>query len=57
MITSLKSIHAKCGKHISIKKIRTALLRFEKMGFLANQSTTHNRLITICNWELSKHRH
>ncbi|MEN8126577.1 MAG: hypothetical protein ABFR90_02110 [Planctomycetota bacterium] len=21
------------------------------MGFLANQSTKHNRLITICNWE------
>jgi hypothetical protein len=51
MITSLNSIQKKCGKHISIKNIRTALLRFEKMGFLANQSATHNRLITICNWE------
>jgi DNA replication protein DnaD len=51
MITSLNSIREKVGKGISVKKIRTALLRFEKMGFLANQSTKHNRLITICNWE------
>jgi DNA replication protein DnaD len=51
MVTSLNSIREKCGKRISIKNIRTALLRFEKMGFLANQSATHNRLITICNWE------
>ena len=51
MITSLNSIREKVGKDISIKKIRTALLRFEKMGFLTNLSTKHNRLITICNWE------
>ena len=52
MITSLNSIREKVGEDISIKKIRTALLRFEKMGFLTNVSTKHNRLITICNWEL-----
>lgn len=51
MITSLASIREKVGKRISIKKIRTALLRFEKMGFLTNHSTKHNRLITICNWD------
>lgn len=50
MITSLNSIREKIGKRISIKQIRTALLRFEKMGFLTNQSSPHNRLITICNW-------
>ena len=51
MITSLNSIREKVGDAISIKKIRTALRRFEKMGFLTNHSTKHNRLITICNWE------
>ena len=50
MITSLKSIHAKCCKKISIQKIRTALERFEKMGFLNKQSNKQNTLITICNW-------
>jgi hypothetical protein len=51
MITSLASIQEKCGQDISIKAIRTALKRFEKLGFLANQSTMQNRLITICHWE------
>ncbi|MDH4202315.1 MAG: hypothetical protein OEV87_05435 [Phycisphaerae bacterium] len=50
MITSLNSIQEKCGKQISIQKIRTALLRFEKMGFLNKQSNTESTLITICNW-------
>ena len=51
MITSLAGIQAKCGKHISIRNIRTALKRFETLGFLTNQSTAHSRLITICHWE------
>ena len=51
MITSLAGIQAKCGNHISIRNIRTALNRFEKMGFLTNQSTPHSRLITVCHWE------
>jgi DNA replication protein DnaD len=52
MITSLNSIQQKCGKHISHRNIRTALKRFETFGFLTNQSTKHNRLITICNWDI-----
>ncbi len=51
IITSLASIQAKCGKPISIRNIRTALKRFERLGFLTNQSTPHNRLITICQWD------
>ena len=51
MITSLKSIQGKCGKTISLYNVRTALKRFETYGFLTNQSTKHNRLITLCNWE------
>jgi DNA replication protein DnaD len=52
MITSLNSIRQKTGKKISIQKIRTALKRFERMGFLHKQASTHNTLITICNWDV-----
>jgi DnaD/phage-associated family protein len=51
-ITSLQSITEKCGKGISIKNVRTALERFEKYEFLANESTNKNRLITIVNWAI-----
>lgn len=50
VITSLDTIVQKCGKGISIQNVRTALKRFEKYGFLTNQSTNKNRLITIVNW-------
>lgn len=52
MVTSLKSIRKNCRSDISIMKIRVALKRFENFGFLTNQSTKHNRLITICNWSI-----
>lgn len=50
MITSLESIVQKCGKGISIQNVRTSLKRFEKYGFLTNESTNKNRLITIVNY-------
>lgn len=50
MITSLNSIVDKCGKGITTQNVRTALKRFEKLGFLTNESTKQNRLITIVNW-------
>lgn len=50
-ITSLESIAKKSGKGTSIKNVRTALKRFENLGFLTNKSTNKNRLITIDNWE------
>ncbi|WP_048341025.1 MULTISPECIES: hypothetical protein [Clostridium] len=49
-ITSLDNIAKECGKGISVKNIRTALTKFEKYGFLTNQSTKTGRLITIVNW-------
>jgi len=52
MITSLKSIKKRCGRYVSEQNIRTALKRFEIFGFLTNKSTKHNRLITICNWDI-----
>ena len=35
-----------------MQNVRTALKRFEKYGFITNESTKAGRLITICNWEL-----
>lgn len=50
MITSLNSIVEKCGKGITTQNVRTALVRFEKLNFLTNESTKQNRLITIVNY-------
>jgi hypothetical protein len=55
-ITSLDSIVTRCGKGVSIQNVRTALKRFERLGFLTNQSTNKNRLITIRNWQLYQRR-
>lgn len=55
MITSLESIVAKCGKGVTMQNVRTALKRFEKYGFLTNESTNKNRLITLVNWEVYQH--
>lgn len=51
-ITSLAGIAEKAGKGISTQNVRTALKRFEKHGFLTDDSTNKNRLITIVNWGL-----
>lgn len=50
VVTSLQKIAEKSGKGVSIQNVRTALKRFEKLGFLTNESTNKNRLITIVNW-------
>src|SRR6185437_2598017 len=42
MITSLPFLEQKCGKNVSVQKIRTALKRFEKYGFLTDESTHQN---------------
>lgn len=49
-VTSLPSLAQKCGKNISIQKIRTSLKRLERYGFLTDEPTRQNRLITINNW-------
>lgn len=51
-VTSLDSIVKNCGIGISIQNVRTSIERFERYGFLTNQSTNKNRLITIVNWGL-----
>lgn len=50
LVTSLESIKQESGKGISIKNVRSALDKFVKVGFLANQSAKTGRLITIANW-------
>ena len=50
-ITSLDGIREECGKGISTQNVRTALARFEKLGFLTNESTKSGRLITIVNYD------
>jgi len=54
-VTSLENIAIKAGKGVSVKNVRTALDKFEKLGFLANESTKTGRLITIVNWEEYQH--
>lgn len=51
-VTSLEMIAKQCGKGISIQNVRTALVRFEKLNFLTNESTKTGRLITIANWDV-----
>ncbi|RXI55927.1 conserved phage C-terminal domain-containing protein [Clostridium tetani] len=51
-ITSIPSLVERCGKGITTQKVRTALNKFKKYGFLTDKSTNNGRLITIVNWEL-----
>jgi hypothetical protein len=51
-VTSLPSIVKNCGQGVTLQNVRTALKRFETYGFLTDQSTNKNRLITIVNWTL-----
>ncbi len=49
-VTSLDKLAQACGKGITVKNVRTALKRFEKYGFLADEGTKTGRLISIVNW-------
>jgi DnaD/phage-associated family protein len=49
--TSVNSIIAKCKcKSITAQKVRTALKKFEKYGFLTTETTKQGTLVTIVNW-------
>lgn len=52
LITSLDSIRTHCGSDVTIQKIRTTLKKLKRWGFLTDQSTNKNRLITLVNWEV-----
>lgn len=49
-VTSLENLKENCATDVSIQKIRTALKKLEMHGFLTNESTNKNRLITVVNW-------
>ena len=49
-IASYPEISKLTGKDISIRKIRTGIDRFEKLGFLTRELTGRGSLITIVNW-------
>lgn len=51
-ITSSSKLAEKCGVGITRQNVRTALKRFEKLGFLTYESTKTGMLITIVNWGL-----
>jgi DNA replication protein DnaD len=52
VVTSLDKIVEAAGKGITIQNVRSAIVRFQKLGFLTNKSTKTGRLITIENWEV-----
>ena len=52
MVTSIKGICEKAGHGISPQNVRSAIAKFQKYGFLTNESTKTGRLITITNWGL-----
>lgn len=49
-VSSLDKIAEKAGKGITVKNVRTAIEKFERLEFLANESTKTGRLISIVNW-------
>ncbi|WCK55401.1 hypothetical protein PP175_05465 [Aneurinibacillus sp. Ricciae_BoGa-3] len=51
-VTSLENLRENCASDVSIQNVRTTLLKLEKHGFLTNESTMRNRLITVVNWAL-----
>lgn len=51
-VTSTESIIRRCGKGISAQNVKSAIAKFQKYDFLANESTNTGRLITIVNWGL-----
>lgn len=50
-VSSLQKISDFCASDVKVQSVRTALLKLEKWGFLTNESTKVNRLITICKWD------
>lgn len=48
LVTSLSTLADNAG--VSVQNVRSALRRFEKLGFITNESTKSGRLITVVNW-------
>ncbi len=50
-VTSLSSLANQAGRGISVQNVRSALARFEVLGFSTYKPTKRGRIITIQNWE------
>lgn len=50
MVTSHEKIRKNAGKNISVKKFRVFLEKFQKYGFLTNETTKTGRLIVVLNF-------
>lgn len=55
-ITSYTQIAELTGKGVSMQNVRTAIDRFEKMGFLTREVTRRGSLINIVNWRKYQYR-
>lgn len=51
-ITGYQKITDNCGKGVSIRNVRTALVKFKKYGFLTYKTTNKGMLVTVENWGL-----
>lgn len=49
-VTSIDKLKKEAGQGVTYQNTRSALLRFEKLNFLTNESTKSGRLIKIVNW-------
>jgi len=49
-VTSLSAIRERAGRGISLHNVRSALRKFEKLGFAASEATSCGRRITIVKW-------
>lgn len=50
MFISTRKLAQKCGSDVTHRNVRTALERFEKLGFLTQQVTHRGTLISVVNW-------
>lgn len=51
-VSSLEGIAKRCGRGISARNVRTALEKFQTLGFLTSEASNQGRLISIVNWSL-----
>lgn len=48
---TLRQLTEACGKNVSLRNVRTALVTLEKLGFLTQEATQKGTVISIVNWD------
>ncbi len=51
-VSSLEGIAKRCGKGVSARNVRTALEKFQNLGFLTSEASNQGRLVTVVNWRV-----